>query len=72
MNNNVRYPARLPNPGTPPKLIRQTHTQCAFGQCTFPISDYSHQFCYFCCLPNTQEYFYHFGYPNVENDSDDD
>ena len=65
MDHNVRYPNRLPGPGQPPRLIRQTHTQCGFGPCTFPISEYVHQFCFFCCHPNSIEYIYHFGNQNA-------
>ncbi len=41
----------------PPPLVRSTHRECI--NCNRSVSDYSHNYCYSCALPNSIEYLYH-------------
>jgi hypothetical protein len=42
----------------PTLLVRQTRRRCL--QCRYnPVSDYSHEFCYFCAPENTDEFIFH-------------
>lgn len=64
INTLVRFPNRIPNPGDLPILIRQTHKNCAFNHCPYSVSDYQHNYCYYCCVQNSIEYNYHFNRQN--------
>lgn len=39
------------------QLVRQTHASCI--SCAFSVSDYSHDYCLYCCQPGSIEYAYH-------------
>lgn len=41
----------------PPALVRQTHRNC--NNCHRSVSDYSHNLCYMCAMPSSEEYRYH-------------
>ena len=41
----------------PPPLIGFTNKVCK--NCGLNVSDYSHNFCYLCAIPNSVEYLYH-------------
>ena len=65
--NTVRFPDRLPeDPFKPRKIIRQTHKICQFQTCSNNVSCYSHNYCKYCCYPDTLEYNYH--YINTNNE----
>ena len=68
MNNNVnivvRFPDRVPATWDLPILIRQTHKTCNFNNCPYKVSEYQHNFCYYCCVPDSIEYNYHFNRNN--------
>ena len=60
MSKIVKYPNRLPTQDSLPRIYRQTHKICKYNGCDSCVSSYSHQYCIYCCDPNTKEYRYHF------------